>query len=226
MRSKPVPGLLVLPGWHDRGPQLTKALKAALQPLGWVCRRVDLPDSSWPADWRAEMSRDDVLRQALEDHDRLQLRLNGGPMTVLGFSFGAYIAAFVAAARQADRLVLRSPALYPDDGWTTPKEALDELKLESYRSVVHDTPSNGALRCCAQFRGDVLLIDSEKDQVIPWPVIASYQGSFTNARSLSRCTLRGADHQLTEQTWQDGYRAAVLGWLRDHPGQTAPKTAS
>lgn len=213
--SRPALGLLVLPGWDDDGQQQFTALQAALKPAGWICRRADLPDSTWPAERRKAMSREDALRQALEDYYALSSELNGGPVVVLGFSFGAYIGAYVAGARPVRGLVLRSPALYPDDDWSTPKEDLDKRDLAEYGQQVHPPSENGALGCCARFDGDVLLVDSEKDQIIPPSVIASYKEAFQKTKSVTRYTLKGADHQLTEPRWQTAYRAVVLGWLKD-----------
>lgn len=209
----PLAGLLVLPGWDDDGQHQFDGLKAALEPEGWICKRADLPDSSWPAVQRQMTSRADALRQALRDYDGLAGGLAGAPVAVLGFSFGAYIGAYLAAARRIRCLVLRSPALYPDQDWLTPKEELDSSDLDRYRRQHHRPSSNGALTACAGFKGHVLLVDSEKDQVIPWPVIASYQAAFQNARSMTLCTLRRADHELTEIAWQTEYRSIVLDWL-------------
>lgn len=215
MPSDHLHGLLVLPGWGDHGRQQYEALKASLRHCGWRCQRVELPDSSWPEDLRKEVTREDALRQALEDYQQLDRRLDGGPITVLGFSFGAYIATYLAASCQAQRLILRSPALYPDEGWTVPKEALDEQGLMAYRNQFHDALSNEALHCCEKFKGDVLLVDSENDEVIPRPVIASYEAAFASARSMTRHTVQGADHPLTEARWQNEYLKVVLEWLRN-----------
>lgn len=211
---EPSPGLLVLPGWDDDGQQQFSALQATLQPKGWTCRRANLPDSTWPAQQREATSREDALRQALDDFYALESGLHGGPAVVLGFSFGAYIGAYVAAARPVRGLVLRSPALYPDEDWSTPKEDLDKRDLAAYRQHVHAPSENGALGCCARFEGDVLLVDSEHDQVIPPAVIASYEAAFVRARSVTRYTIKEAEHQLTDPSWQTTYRGVVLDWLK------------
>jgi dienelactone hydrolase len=210
---EPSPGLLVLPGWDDDGQQQFTALQGALQPKGWTCRRANLPDSDWPATKREATSREDAMRQAMDDYYALSRSLNGGPAVVLGFSFGAYIGAYLAGARPVRGLVLRSPALYPDEDWATPKEDLDKRDLAEYRQRIHAPCENGALGSCARFEGDVLLVDSERDQVIPQPVISSYKAAFVRARSVTRYTLKEADHQLSDPRWQTAYRGVVLSWL-------------
>lgn len=215
MHSTQKAGLLVLPGWGDYGRYQFEALKARLQGRGWICHRADLPDSSWPVERRASVSRETALRQALQDYYALQCAVNGGPIAVAGFSFGAYIAAYVAAARPVGHLILRSPAIYADDGWEIPKEQLDRGDLTHYRELHLTASQNRVLACCARFAGNVLLVESGCDQVLPRAVAASYAAAFTRARSLTRHTLLDADHELTNPAWQDAYRCRVVGWLTD-----------
>ncbi|KQP35465.1 S9 family peptidase [Pseudorhodoferax sp. Leaf274] len=210
-----VPALLVLPGWDDDGKQQFDALSAQLAPDGWVCRRGRIPDASWPAQQRAEVSRSSSLHAVLEDYmDLAAVRgIARSRFGVLGFSYGGYMATFLAAAKPVRFLALRSPALYPDAGWEDPKESLDKPTLRAYRSQLLGPAQNRSLWCCARFRGDVLLIDSEQDEIIPHPVIASYEQSFRSARSVTRYTLAGADHALTAPAAQREYHDVLVGWL-------------
>jgi pimeloyl-ACP methyl ester carboxylesterase len=215
MHLKPPPGLLVLLGWDDDGQHRFDAMRARLEGRGWICRRADLPDSRWPAARRAKVSRASALCQALQDYYALECAVQGGPIAVAGFSFGAYMGAFLAVARPVRYLILRSPAIYADAEWSAPKEALDRGDVARYREQ-HLAPSqNRALACCARFEGDVLLVESGNDQVIPPSVAASYAAAFSCARSLSRHTVQGADHQLTDPAWQEAYGRLVVGWLTD-----------
>lgn len=211
------PALLALPGWDDDGRQQFEALRGQLGRDGWVCQRAHLPDSSWTPQERARTTREDTLRQTLDDYFALEsdARVQPGRITVLGFSFGAYMAAYLSSARPVHGLILRSPAIYPDTDWQTPKEELDKRDLDLYRHRFLTPADNKALACCARFEGDVLLVDSERDQIIPPPVITSYAAAFQRVRSLTRYTLEGADHQLTDPAWQEAYHRVVVEWLHE-----------
>jgi hypothetical protein len=63
------------------------------------------------------------------------------------------------------------------------------------------------------FRGDVLVVESERDNVVPHAVIASYLSACTHARSLTYRVLAGADHGLSEEPWRSAYTALLVGWL-------------
>lgn len=209
------PALLVLPGWDDHGKQQFDALSAQLAPSGWVCRRANIPDASWPSQRRAEVSRSDSLHAVLEDYMNLA-SMRGvarSRLGLLGFSYGGYMATFLAVAKPVRLLVLRSPALYPDEDWNMPKEQLDQPTLRAYRSQLVTPSQNRSLWCCMQFRGDVLLIESEDDEVIPPQVIDSYVRSFRQARSLTRHTLAGADHELSAPGMRREYHNVLVEWL-------------
>lgn len=214
-KSSRSPALLALPGWDDDGKWQFDALSAQLARTGWLCRRANIPDASWPAVERAKVSSDQVLQQVLEDYMNLAAvrGVARGQLALLGFSYGGYMATFLSAAKPARWLVLRSPAIYPEHDWSIPKERLDRAELRAYRSHVLATNQNRSLWCCAQFQGDVLLVDSAEDAIIPPQVIASYERAFRRARSMTRYTLVDADHELSQPAWQQEYHNVVVEWL-------------
>lgn len=209
------PALLALPGWDDEDWQRFDLLNAQLAPDGWVCRRARIPDARWPAERRAAVSRSDSLHAVLEDYmDLVAVRgIARSRLGLLGFSYGGYMATFLAMAKPVRFLALRSPALYPDADWNQPKEELDQPTLRAYRTQLLAPDQNRSLWCCKHFRGDVLLIDSEQDEVIPPEVITSYERAFRRARSMTRHTLAGADHQLSSPAAQREYQAVLVQWL-------------
>jgi dienelactone hydrolase len=209
------PSLLVCPGWKDHGKPQYERLRDALEPQGWHCRRAGIPDADWAPRARKSVSRQDSLQQLARDYDALadSPGADSGAIGVLGFSYGAYEAALLTASRSPAWLALRSPALYPDEDWTVPKEALDSDALERYRHLRITPGENRALACCAAYRGDVLLIESECDEVIPREVIQNYADAFGRARSFTRRVLAGADHQLTRPAYRAAYHALAVAWL-------------
>ncbi|HEX5021135.1 MAG TPA: alpha/beta hydrolase, partial [Candidatus Binatia bacterium] len=72
---------------------------------------------------------------------------------------------------------------------------------------------NRALLACVGFIGDVLIVASELDDVVPAPVSESYLAAFTHARSLISHVIAGADHGLSHERWRREYTARLLEWL-------------
>jgi hypothetical protein len=71
------------------------------------------------------------------------------------------------------------------------------------------------LRACGAFKGDVLLVESEHDDLIPPEVIKSYRAAFTQARSLTYRCIAGADHGLSDETSQRVYTGHLVQWISE-----------
>lgn len=73
---------------------------------------------------------------------------------------------------------------------------------------------NRALARASRFAADVLIVESEHDDVIPHPVIANYVDAFRGAASLTHEVMRGADHALGERRARARYTALLARWFR------------
>ena len=89
------------------------------------------------------------------------------------------------------------PALYKDEDWALPKRGLDREELAAYRRSPVGAAENRALGACAAFEGDVLVVESERDDVVPHQAIANYVAAFERAHSLIYRVIAGADHGLS-----------------------------
>ncbi|WP_438879386.1 hypothetical protein, partial [Bacillus cereus group sp. Bce036] len=78
-------------------------------------------------------------------------------------------------------LALRVPAMYWDDDWDAPKQTLDRQRLNAYCQRALGPADNRALCACAEFGGDVLLVESEQDDYVPHATLMSYRSAFVSA---------------------------------------------
>ena len=209
------PGVLFLHGWGGSQEQYLGRARAVAA-LGCVCLVFDLRGHV-RSEWRREVvSREDNLCDCLAAYDRLIAAPGVDPSAVgvVGSSYGGYLAAILTSLRAVRWLGLRAPALYEDDGWSLPKRWLHhDTDLVAFRHRAVPPQENGALRACAAFRGDVLLVESEHDNVVPHPVIENYLSACVRARSLTYRVLEGADHGLSEEPWRSAYTALLVSWL-------------
>ena len=113
-------------------------------------------------------------------------------------------------------LGLRVPALYKDEDWEVPKRQLDTAT--SWRRTgdrVVAPQENRALAACAAFRGDVLIVESEHDDVVPHPVIANYLAAF-DARPLADLPGdRGRRPRAVRGGLAAGLRQLVVAWMTE-----------
>ena len=212
-----VPGVLFIHGWGGSQSQyLTRARQVAA--LGCVCLTFDLSGHEATHSQRTTVSRETNFGDVLAAYDLLASRteVDGSAMAVVGSSYGGYLGAILTAERPVRWLAMRVPALYPDDGWELPKLQLHrDFDLIGYRRRRIAAVENRALRACAAFRGDVLLVESEHDEIVPHPVIQSYREACAPCRSLSYQVVEGADHGLTAASHQEAYTSLLVRWLAE-----------
>jgi dienelactone hydrolase len=212
-----LPGVLFVHGWNGSQAQyLARACEIAT--LGCVCLTFDLRGHAGTQPLKDTVSRENNLRDVLAAYDLLARQRNVDPqaIAVVGSSYGGYLAAILTQMRAVKWLALRVPALYMDNNWEMPKLQLHkDQDLVSYRQSLVHASDNRALRACAAFEGDVLLVESEHDLVIPHAVISNYLDACMQARSMTYRVIKGADHGLTDQAAQRAYTALLVKWFTE-----------
>jgi dienelactone hydrolase len=211
------PAVLFVHGWGGNQQQYLNRARAVAE-LGFVCLTFDLRGHARSDGQRELVSREDNLRDLLAAYDVLasQPGADATALGVVGSSYGAYLAAIMTSQRAVQWLALRAAALYNDAGWELPKRKLHEdPEFCAYRRRAVAPEENRALRACAAFPGDVLIVESEQDDVVPHPVIANYLAAFTRARSLTHRLIKDADHGLSDVSWQRTSTSFLLQWIAD-----------
>jgi uncharacterized protein len=211
-----LPGVLFVHGWG--GSQERDMERARLvSRLGCVCLTFDMRGHGATAHRLTSVNRDDNLADLCAAYDVLvaQPGVDASSIAVVGSSYGGYLAAYVTAMRPVRWLALRVPAMYRDEDWDTPKFELDRAVLAEYRQRFVSYSENSVLDRCRQFKGDVLIVESEHDEIVPHPAVASYVSSFVYARSVTYRVMSGADHALTDAASRREYDRLLEHWLRE-----------
>lgn len=211
------PGVLFVHGWggcqeHD----LSRAREVA--GLGAVCLTFDLRGHERNAAQWETVNRVQNLADVCAAYDWLAADpdVDADAIAVVGISYGGYLASILTTLRKVRWLALRSPALYPDEGWELPKRRLhEENDLPAYRRGRIHWRDNRALAAAAEYRGDALLVEAENDDIVPHPVIENFAAAFRQPRSLTSRVLSGADHGLTEKRFQADYNEVLRKWLTE-----------
>lgn len=211
-----IPGVLFIHGWGvDRETYLNRAREIAA--LGCICLLFDMRGHAATVDQRDEVTREDNLNDVIAAYDQLAAHplVDPAAIAVVGSSYGGYLAAVLTAVRPIRWLGMRVPALYKDEDWFIPKQELRDHGLEEFRLRQVSAQENRALGACAAFKGDVLLVKSGCDEVIPDPVIRNYLAALGGVRSLTFRVIEGADHALSDLPWQQSYASLLLGWVNE-----------
>jgi len=211
-----LPGVLFVHGWGGNQ-QRYLARAHQIAELGCICLTFDLRGHAKTQSQFETVSREDNLRDVIVAFDALTKHPSVDPkaMAVVGSSYGGYLAAILTSLRRVRWLALRAPALYKDSDWEIPKWQLKKLHdLEAYRQLRVKPEDSRALAACMNFEGDVLIVESEHDFVVPHPVIENYREACSRARSLTYRVIEGADHGLVDESMQRAYTDLLVDWLQ------------
>ena len=211
-----VPGILFVHGWGG-SQQRDLARARGIAGLGCVCLTFDMRGHERTLVQQARISREHSLSDICAAYDHLagHPNIDPGAIAVIGSSYGGYMSTFLTTLRPVKWLALRVPALYWDDDWNLPKQKLDREQLAIYRRRRLTPADNRALEACAEFHGDVLIVESEHDAFVPHTTIMSYRSAFENAHSLTHRILDGADHALSGDNCQDAYTSILTAWISE-----------
>ena len=216
-----VEGALFVHGWAGNQQQyLVRARELAS--LGCMCLTFDLYGHAATSSFQNAVTRHQNLADLVAAYDCLSRlpNVNAGAIAVVGSSYGGYLSSILTSVRTVRWLALRAPALYRDEDWDRPKQGLNREDLMAYRRMTLAARENRALEACAQFAGDVLLVESEHDEIVPSSVAANYRTAFAKAGSVTVRVIEGADHALSQPRWQEAYTALLKQWAQDAIGKT------
>lgn len=211
-----VPGVLFVHGW---GGSQERDLERArgIAGLGCVCLTFDLRGHEKGSARQQTVTREENLRDIIAAYDTLVQHpaIDTSCVAVVSTSYGGYLSTILTTLRPVKWLSLRVPSLYRDAEWATPKRQLNREDLAVYRGAPITPEENRALAACAAFRGDVLIVESEHDHLVPHSTIMSYRAAFRNSHSLTHRVVDGADHALSQKASQQAYTSILVGWITE-----------
>lgn len=202
----PARGLVFLHGLGSDRQGYRPRARAAAELLGTAALAFDLGGHGGSEGDRDGLSVRDHLAEAVAAHDLLAETLGGqagaGPAVgVCGTSYGGYLGALLPGVRPVRRLFLRAPALYDDALFARPGRDRRTSPLGDHERL---------MSAARAFTGDVMILESEHDEVVTHDVVEVYLRAFPAAR---HDVLLGAGHELRQEEHREAFLRAVLTWF-------------
>jgi uncharacterized protein len=216
-RERAAPGVLFIHGWGGNQNYYLEEARA-LAGIGCACLIFNLRGHADTEAQHDTVTREDNMRDVIAAYDVLAGHpgVDKSRIALVGSSYGAYLGALLIYMRQVRLLAMQAPALYKDDDWEAPKRKLHvDPDFAAYRRRSLKAEDNRALGACAQFQGDALVVESERDEIIPHPAVANYIAALANAHSLTYRVIEGADHALSQEPWERAYTEMLVNWMSE-----------
>jgi dipeptidyl aminopeptidase/acylaminoacyl peptidase len=212
--NKPHPALIFIHGWRSNRQGNNKRAEA-ISKLGYICLTLDLRghgDSAGTIDQFSRQDHLDDIKHAYKYLANLD-NVDKSKISIVGASYGGYLAAVSTNYLQFSKLALRVPALYFDDNFDTPSDKLIRGDTKAFKTSGLTSHNSLALKGIANFKGDILIVESEKDTVIPHDVIENYLEVIKDKSKLTYKVMKDAEHSLSTNEQENDYIQILKNWI-------------
>ena len=185
-----------------------KRAATASRKLDAVCLTFDLSGHGVDAPNFAEYSIDDHFQDVISGYDFLVSRQTVDPtrVGVCGASYGGLLAVLLTGRRPVKRLLLRAPSL---DGYAASRTG---RRGPVSTQLSQTTEEWDGIAVLARYQGPVLIVESEKDEVIPHASIEAYLRLSPGSQHQ---VIPNATHALTDPAWDAAFVASISSWFKD-----------
>jgi acetyl esterase/lipase len=209
-----LPAVIFLRGWSPRLPWTYMDLHAWLcaKELGILCLSAQYRGMGSPGN-PYKLTRADFFEDALASYDFLKGTegVDGHNIFIVGESLGGYMASIMSGERELKGMLLRAPADFPDEGFADAVQLNWTIRdTMGWRGSAHQPSESRALKAVRNFAGDVLVVESDRDSLIPHQTIENY---LTAAGRAEHIVMKNAGHGLICPLRRREFHRIVLGWL-------------
>jgi uncharacterized protein len=210
--------VLFLSGWNPGKISITTSNFHAgyySKKYGAICLTVALRGMGSKGDIN-KLTRADFLDDVVTAYDFLS-KIKGVEkenITIVGESLGGYLACLLSTKRPARKIALRVPTDFPDDGFgDKPHINIVGLLSREWKIQKHSFNESYVLRAINEFKGDLLIVASENDKIVPFQTIENYIDAISNSSNLDYVLIKKADHGLSNPVQQWKYLKILSEWL-------------
>ena len=122
-----------------------------------------------------------------------------------------YLTALLVGENDVKSLILRAPAIYKDEIFREKIEKVYESRFMSKDKYKESRP----IKAIAQFKGSLLIIQSENDEVIPEEVINAYFDNAILAKKKKLYIFKGATHRITSPRLRQKLYNITCRWFKE-----------
>lgn len=138
-------------------------------------------------------------------------------INIVGSSFGSYLGSILTSKRKVKNIVLRVPADYTNDTFEKSKmgNAGENNKIYNWRLLSKKYNDVFAYKTLHEFNGNILIIESEKDTIVPHQSIQNYINAVKNKTKLTHIVVKGAPHSIKPGPYKNEVTKIIVKWFEN-----------
>lgn len=135
----------------------------------------------------------------------------------VGNSFGGYLVPILSKQRPLKNIVLRAPADYK-------KESFELLQVQNggknpgvseWRTKPRNFDETLALESTHHFIGNILIIECEKDTLVPHQVVQNYIDAIQDKLKMKHVIIKNAPHSIKDGPFKDEVSKTLVDWFKN-----------
>lgn len=136
-------------------------------------------------------------------------------ISIVSSSFGGYLSSILTEKRKVKNLVLRVPADYANNTFEQSKmgNAGENPEVFKWRMIPKKYNETFALQALHNYNGDVLIIESEKDEIVPHPMIQNFVNAVEDRSKLTHVVMKGAPHSTKPGPFKEEATRILVNWF-------------
>ena len=212
------PTILFVHGWtsaKERSYQYAKGLAE----LGYISFLFDMRGHGESEGDINTFTTKDFLDDIIIAYDYL-VKVKGADkdnISAIGSSLGGYLVALLVAKRKVKNLVLRAPADYDNYQFEQLKHLYggEIPEVMAWRKQPKQPNETYALQAVNNFSGNILIIESEKDDSIPPQTIENYINAVKDKNKLTHIIMKNVPHSIKEGKFRDEVERILVDWFKN-----------
>lgn len=211
------PAILFIHGWtssKERSYQYAEALVK----LEYICFLFDMRGHGKSEGDIKSFTIEEFFKDVLAAYDNLKSieGVDENNISAVGSSFGGYLAALLSVKRDIKNLSMRVPADYPNEVFKLSKykaSGSDNPDIMKWRNEKRKQNETYALQAISNFSGNIQIIESEKDTIVPHQIIQNYIDAIKDKDKLTHVVIKDAPHSIKDGPLKDEVERSLKEWF-------------
>jgi predicted alpha/beta-fold hydrolase len=205
--------ILSLIGWTSNRKRYSDILSAVCEKTGMSALVFDYSGhGDSPFDIQTTRAAQHFL-EVIYVFDWLKDNYPNAKISVMGSSYGGFLATQLTKYREFDNLILRAPAIYKPSDFYTLRKKEDRESTLIFRRDVEALAKHPLLARASNFRGRTLVIVHENDEQVPKETTDAYISAFNAEKYLAKGFSHSIEDQPNEKLVE--YENIISDWLNN-----------